>query len=104
MPSHSYTADLMRYLRKRPNVWIDAREFEIFGRQAWRSRISDARLAFQAAKVGTIENRVQQEWIVIAGGFGRLIKRSQYRFVPSREPQAQALFDQTDSSETSERC
>lgn len=54
---HSFTARLMAYVKDRPNRWIPAQEFEQFGRQAWRSRISDARKKFHEAQDGTIENR-----------------------------------------------
>lgn len=55
----SFTARLMAFVKDRPFTWIPAREFEQFGRQAWRSRIADARRKFHAARDGTIQNRVR---------------------------------------------
>lgn len=60
MQRHSNTARLMAFVKDQPNRWIPATSFEQFGRQAWRSRISDARKKFEAARDGTIENR--QRW------------------------------------------
>ena len=69
----------MDYLRAHPQQWIPAVQFEgIGGRQAWRTRLSEARLKFQAAGEGTIENRQRnmrtddREWVL-----------SEYRFVPT---------------------
>lgn len=82
---HSYTRDLIAFVKLRPYEWIDAIRFEQFGRQAWRTRISDARMQLQSRCDGTIENRVLQ--------VGRT-KRSQYRFVPAvREPQQMTLHE-----------
>ena len=72
-PRHSFTLRLMAFLKDRPNVWIPAIEFEQFGRQAWRSRISDARRRFRAANDGDIENSVTKV---------NRTKLSLYRYVP----------------------
>lgn len=75
----TFTARVVAFLRERPNVWIDARDFEpIGGRQAWRSRIAEARLQFQAAGLGTVENRCRR----IRTADGSYV-RSEYRFVPA---------------------
>jgi hypothetical protein len=75
------TARTMAFLQAHPRQWIAAIKFEdVGGRQAWRTRLSEARLKFQAAGEGTIENRQRhmrtdgREWVL-----------SEYRFVP-QEP------------------
>jgi hypothetical protein len=40
----SFTARLVAFFLARPYEWIDARELEQFGRQAWRTRLSEARV------------------------------------------------------------
>lgn len=81
--THSYTRDLIAFVKAHQGEWIDAIRFEPFGRCAWRTRISNARVILEAAGEGTIENRVLQ--------VGR-VKRSHYRFVPAvREPQQLTL-------------
>lgn len=75
---HSFTLMLMAFLKDRPNRWLAATEFEQFGRQSWRTRLSEARKRFEAAGDGTIENRVTRsrpgdryQWTL-----------SEYRYVP----------------------
>jgi hypothetical protein len=41
----SFTTRLVAFFEARPYEWIDARELEQFGRQAWRTRVSNARTA-----------------------------------------------------------
>ena len=103
----TFTERVMAYFRERPNVWIRAESFELVGgRQAWRSRIADARVRFQAEGAGTIENRCTtirehlqtcpglQAWDVPGAcncGRPRRWTLSEYRFVPAvRQPQADA--------------
>lgn len=82
----SFTLRLMAFVKDRPGVWIPATAFEQFGRQAWRSRISDARQKFEAAKDGTIENRQRIAVKVIAGTNDvwqeKTFKISEYRYMP----------------------
>jgi hypothetical protein len=40
----SNTQRLVAFFAARPYQWIDARELEQFGRQAWRTRLSNARI------------------------------------------------------------
>lgn len=79
----SYTDAVIAFVQAHEGIWLDAIRFEQFGRQAWRTRISDARRRLEQAGKGTIENRVLR--------VGRQ-KRSQYRYQPAvREPQQLAL-------------
>lgn len=64
--------------RSRPRVWIDSRELEtVGGRNAWRTRVSEARRIFQR-EGGTVENRQQH----IKWGDESYWVKSEYRFVP----------------------
>ena len=54
----SYTAQLAAYLRARPYVFIPATTLERFGRQAWRTRLSEARRGqYRGGYPMHIENR-----------------------------------------------
>jgi predicted lipoprotein len=54
----SNTDAVMQFFRLRALRWIPATELEkVGGRQAWRSRVSDARKQFKARGEGTILNR-----------------------------------------------
>lgn len=89
---HSYTRDLIAFIKAREGRWISAIEFEQFGRQAWRTRLSEARLQLQAAGEGTIENR--QRMMRVPDHSGRIVRwvLSEYRYVPAvREPQQLTL-------------
>lgn len=77
-PRHSFTARLMAFVKDRPLQWIPALEFEQFGRQAWRTRISEARQKFEAAHDGTIENRQRSHM----AKDGTRFTHSEYRYVP----------------------
>jgi hypothetical protein len=66
----SNTLRLVEFFDARPYEWIDARELEQFGRQAWRTRLSDARICFQM----NIVNRLRR-------GDGVVI--SEYRYEPA---------------------
>lgn len=84
MSTHSFTQRVMDFLTARPNVWIDATAFEhIGGRQAWRTRISEARRILEAERRGTIKNRCQ----TVKRGDGSRWTRSQYCYQP------ETLFD-----------
>jgi len=70
---HSYTQQIADYLKARPLVWIPAVSLEsVGGRQAWRTRVSEARRAGMV-----IQNRVlrmsngREHW-----------RESQYRYIP----------------------
>lgn len=77
------TARLMAFVKDRPNQWIRATEFEQFGRQAWRTRLSEARKKFEAAHDGTIENRVQRVYREAEGDLEAWVfLRSEYRYIP----------------------
>jgi hypothetical protein len=69
-----FTDRLIEFIQQHEGKWIDAIRFEQFWRQAWRTRLSEARLRLQATGQGTIENRVLLQ-------HGSRVKRSQYRFV-----------------------
>jgi hypothetical protein len=91
------TSRLMAFVQDRAGCWLPATEFEQFGRQAWRTRISDARKRFEAVQDGTIENRIEvghfagcaklfaadleEDARCDCGGW----RRSLYRYVPQRE-------------------
>jgi hypothetical protein len=71
---------LADYFTARPGVWIQARELEFAGRQAWRTRVSDLRkMPFNL----NIENRIRH-WhdpLRIRPSF----TISEYRYVPPAE-------------------
>jgi acyl-coenzyme A synthetase/AMP-(fatty) acid ligase len=79
----TYIEKVIAFFAAHEGQWIDAIRFEQFGRQAWRTRISDARRRLVADGKGTIENRV----LHLRNGS----KRSQYRFVPAGKPQQMEL-------------
>ena len=89
----SGTTRTMDFLRARPHQWIAAVRFEdIGGRQAWRTRLSEARLNFEAASEGTITNRQRR-----MKADGREWTLSEYMFVPQStitriEADGQAAF------------
>lgn len=83
---HSFTVRAMAYFKDRPLVWIPAVELEQFGRQAWRTRISEARQRFEAANDGTIENRVLIGAMYPGTGAARYTI-SEYRYVPASTPE-----------------
>lgn len=90
---HSYTRDLIAFVKAREGRWISAIEFEQFGRQAWRTRLSEARLQLQAAGEGTIENR-QSIARMVLNGRPRRLTLSEYRYVPVvREPEQLTLHE-----------
>jgi hypothetical protein len=77
---NGFTRRLMAFVKDRPGEWLPATTFEQFGRQGWRTRISDARQRFEAAHDGTIENRVRRPGRIDGRVCGPLI--SEYRYVP----------------------
>jgi len=79
----SLTQQLAAFLKARPHQWIGAREFEQFGRQSWRTRLSECR---KAPHFMNIENRVTiREWKgTLPMGQSRHWKQSEYRYVPSQ--------------------
>ena len=71
----TFTAAVARYFRARPGVWVRATELErVGGRQAWRTRVSDARRQFGL----TIENRCRR----VREADGTVWTLSEYRLVP----------------------
>ena len=88
---------LVSFLESRPNEWIGAREFEPFGRQAWRTRLSDAR----TQRGMTIENRVRivrsNKPLFELQGCPRTYKVSEYRYV-TRTAAQPADTDDRDSA------
>jgi hypothetical protein len=90
----SGTARTMEFFRNNPLRWIEATRFEpIGGRQAWRTRLSEARVKFEADGEGTIENRQRRMKVD-----GREWTLSEYMFVPAPdlptrvEPSGQVAF------------
>jgi hypothetical protein len=69
----SYTVQLAAFLKRRPGVWVPAVDLEIFGRHAWRTRLSEARRRFAMR----IDNRLLR---VPTGA-----TRSEYRYIPPEE-------------------
>jgi len=79
--TRTFTERIARYFQTRPNQWIRAVELEpIGGRQAWRSRLSDARREFGM--------RIDNRWYTEHTPFGK-VRRSEYRYVPAGQ---QELF------------
>jgi hypothetical protein len=77
----SGTQRTMEFFRNNPHRWIEATRFEpIGGRQAWRTRLSEARVKFEADGEGTIENRQRRMKVD-----GREWTLSEYMFVPAPE-------------------
>lgn len=84
---------LETFLRANPHLWISAVLFEQFGRQAWRTRLSEVRQRFEA-EGGAIENRLRRDG-------GAVI--SEYRYRPqalgrsaetwTAQPQPLPLYD-----------
>ena len=71
----TFTAAVARYFRERPGVWVRATDLErVGGRQAWRTRVSEARRQYQMR----IENRCRS----VVKADGRAWKLSEYRWVP----------------------
>jgi hypothetical protein len=71
----TFTAAVARYFRQRPGQWVQATELErVGGRQAWRTRVSDARRAYGLV----IENRCR----MVVEADGSRWKLSEYRWVP----------------------
>lgn len=77
----SFTQQVADYFQAHPEKWIPATELErVGGRQAWRSRVSDVRQWFLAARIGAIENRQRRMKPTSWGTGGYTL--SEYRFVP----------------------
>ena len=75
MSKQVFTQRVVDFLAARAGVWIPAIEFEaIGGRQAWRTRISDARAHLPV----TIENRCTR----VRRPDGTVFVRSEYRYTP----------------------
>ena len=71
----TFTAAVARYFRARPGVWVRATDLErVGGRQAWRTRVSDARRQYGM----TIENRCRS----VRWEDGKTYRLSEYRWVP----------------------
>lgn len=83
MTAQTYTARVADYFRARPGVWIRATELEaVGGRQAWRTRVSDAR------RLGLpIRNRCRRVML----RSGEMVTVSEYCYVPP-EPAGQAAL------------
>lgn len=76
--SEPFTEKIAAYFKARPGIWIDARDLEpIGGRQAWRTRVSDARRQFQL----DIRNRTRR----VRLADGSTYTKSEYAFFPKPE-------------------
>jgi hypothetical protein len=64
------TLRLVEFFQARPYQWIDAKALEQFSRQAWRTRLSDARRAHGMS----IVNRLRRDGDVVI---------SEYRYEPA---------------------
>lgn len=75
-----FTDRVMAFFRSHPSRWVNATELEaVGGRQAWRTRTSEARQRFLAAGEGTILNRTRHR----AGSHGERWVVSEYAFLPA---------------------
>lgn len=73
----AFTQRIAEFFKLHPFEWVDARELEIVGgRQAWRTRVSDARRQFGM----DIENRCTKQ----KADDGTAWTRSEYRYRPAR--------------------
>lgn len=55
---HSFTQNVLDYLTAHPGIYVEAIRLEsIGGRQAWRTRVAEARIILQNRGEGTIKNR-----------------------------------------------
>jgi hypothetical protein len=80
---HSFTQRVLDFLTARPNVYVSAVELEsVGGRQAWRTRISEARHILESRGEGTIKNR--QRRMTRADGTCWVL--SEYAFLPAEVP------------------
>ena len=60
----SFTDRVMAFFRAHEGLWIEAVRLEpIGGRQAWRSRVAEARIQFKASGEGDILNRQRRQTI-----------------------------------------
>ena len=78
---NTFTERIAAYFRQQPEVWIPAVDLErVGGRQAWRTRLSEARRHYGM----TIENRIR--WVPPrvgrAGDQVPGFRLSEYRYVP----------------------
>lgn len=79
----SLTDRVMDFFRQHPAVWIEASRLEApGGRQAWRTRTSEARRRFKASGEGDIVNRTRTQKID-----GRIFTLSEYMFWPKAKAQ-----------------
>lgn len=77
-----FVARVARHFLARPGQWINATDLEhIGGRQAWRTRVSDARKRYGL----TIENRVRTVYAEVWGEGRRAWRVSEYRYLPGVE-------------------
>lgn len=86
MSRHSFTNEVIKFVTSHEGQWIDATRFEQFGRQAWRTRISNARKRLEASGRGTIKNRVISYRTIDSHNGMRHFKLSQYRYVSVSQP------------------
>jgi hypothetical protein len=82
----SFTDAVLDFLRANQGRWIQAIEFEaVGGRQAWRTRLSEARLILER-EGGTVENRQRRSVVIDGNGrkhvAGAVI--SEYRYLPAK--------------------
>lgn len=75
----NYAEQLEAFLRARPGAWIAAVDFEQFGRQAWRTRLSEVRQVIEA-EGGVIENR--QRRVPLGASETSYTILSEYRYRP----------------------
>lgn len=56
------TSRVREWFLSHPWQWVDTRTLELLGgRQAWRTRVSDARVAMRDEGLGTIRNRQRRD-------------------------------------------
>lgn len=78
---HSFTQQVLEYLTERPGIYVEAIRLEaIGGRQAWRTRLSEARQLLEARGEGTIKNRQRSK----TDTEGRRWTLSEYAFIPAQ--------------------
>jgi hypothetical protein len=81
MTRRPFVEAVKEYLMARPGVWVNAGALQGIGGQfAWRTRVSEARKALEAAGQGTIENQL----VPVRDLEGvRVRTDSFYRYVPA---------------------
>ena len=97
---------LRAFFVAQPGRWVNARDLEpIAGRQAWRTRVSELRQQLLVEGAGTIENRQCSTRTLERDAQGQPARLwlggaviSEYRYVPSTRPSAEAKTTQQDAT------